>query len=103
MATTARIQPVVVEKNLLVRSTMNPDCRLIVPVSPSTWSCAPCHPISPASVTTNDGIPKKFTKNPWKAPITMPATSAAITAVTGDQPCGTLSTGLFFDDTATTE
>ena len=37
---------------------MNSSVRLIVPVPPSTHSSAPCQPIRPASVTTNDGIPK---------------------------------------------
>ena len=43
--------------------------RLIEPVSPSTKQCTPCQPSRPASVTTNDGMPKTVTMNPLKSPI----------------------------------
>ncbi len=68
--------------------------RLIEPVLPSTASCAPCHASRPASVTTNDGIPKKVTMNPLKRPISVPTRSPATIASAGSRPSFTLTTAI---------
>src|SRR5690349_1541729 len=57
-----------------------------VPVEPSTFSCAPCHVRSPASVTTNVGIASFVDTKPWNAPITTATSSAAPIAGTAPQP-----------------
>ena len=77
-----------------MRSVIRLSGRLIVPVSPSTASCTPCHPINPASVTTNEGIPNVVTMKPVKSPIAAPVASPATIASSGDHPCWTLSTAI---------
>jgi hypothetical protein len=66
----------------------------MVPVSPSTRSKAPCQAINPASVTTNDGMPKKVLKKPLINPIAVPASRPTRIASAGDQPCWTVSTAM---------
>src|SRR5690606_30238098 len=50
--------------------------RLMVPVGPSTHSCRPRKPISPARVTTNVGTPKRVNRKPYRNPIAAPTISA---------------------------
>ena len=52
-----------------------PGGRLTVPTSPSTNSSAPCQPMKPARVTTNDGRPTRVITRPWNAPMSAPAHS----------------------------
>jgi hypothetical protein len=68
--------------------------RLMVPVSPRTWSWAPNQVRRPASVTTNDGILNLVKKNPWKVPIAVPARMPAPIAGAVGHPCLTLSTAM---------
>ena len=65
-----------------------------VPVSPSTSSRAPFQPISPARVTTNDGIPNTVTKKPLKSPISTPTPRPAAIASQGSTPSLTVSTAI---------
>lgn len=46
----------------------------------------------PASVTTNDGMPKPVKSAPWTAPIAIPQTTPMAIARYGSQPCFTFST-----------
>ena len=64
----AMIQPTRREKNVPARPVIDGSVRLIVPVSPSTYSSAPCQASRPASVTTNDGMPKRVTDGALEAP-----------------------------------
>ena len=68
--------------------------RLTEPVSPSTHNNAPCQASRPASVTTNEGTPKRVTMRPLKAPIASPTPSPAKIPISGAQPCSTLSTAM---------
>ena len=53
-----------------------------MPRLPINSSTTPFQAISPASVTTNDGMPTLVNRMPWKAPIAAPAPSAATIATT---------------------
>jgi hypothetical protein len=88
----ATIQLTASDRNVLVRSVKKPGSRFTVPVSPSTLSCTPCQASRPARVTTKLGIPNFVEMKPWNIPIAVPHAIARRTAVTGDQPCLTLST-----------
>ena len=48
----------------------------ITPCVPSIWMITPFQASRPASVTTNDGTPRKATIEPCTAPITAPTSSA---------------------------
>ncbi len=50
-----------------------------ITITPSgiDFRTTPCQISKPASVTTNEGTPMSATTDPWKAPISMPATIAA--------------------------
>jgi hypothetical protein len=65
--------------------------RLMVPPRPSRNSISPSQPISPASVTTNDGMPSWVNMRPCSTPISAATPSPASTASTGGQCCLTYS------------
>ena len=65
---------------MLARPVIFESVMLIVPVLPRTWSCAPCHVSSPASVTTNEGIPNVVNSAPCRRPIAVPTTMPATIA-----------------------
>ena len=63
-----------------VRPVMVGSVMLTVPVSPSTLSRTPWNASRPASVTTNDGTPKRVETSPWNSPMADPATMPAAIA-----------------------
>ncbi|MGH3735167.1 MAG: hypothetical protein ACRDT6_06040 [Micromonosporaceae bacterium] len=65
--------------------------KLIVPSAPSTYSCRPIQPISPASVTTNDGTPILVTITPCSTPIRAHASTTAAIPTTSATPMRTVS------------
>lgn len=76
-----------VASQVSLRVATNPsNGRLIVPPLPSRYSISPCQPISPASVTTNDGMPSRVNIHPCSSPISAAPASATTIAASGFQP-----------------
>ena len=65
----------------LARPIMKSSWSTIVPRLPINSSTTPFQAISPASVTTNEGIPIFVMISPWKVPIAMPEPSASAIAI----------------------
>ena len=86
MHAAATSQPTTSEKNVPARLVMPGSVMLIVPSLPSTASSAPCHPSSPARVTTNEGIPSRVDKVPCSRPIVAPTARPARIAGHAPQP-----------------
>ena len=80
-ATAQRIHEVESGRKSLASPIRKSFCRTTVPRLPIRSSTTPFQAISPASVTTNDGMPIFVMSRPWKVPIAMPEPSARAIAI----------------------
>ncbi len=77
MTSTAMPMPVASSYDVPASPVIVPSLMFSVPVSPSTYSSAPCQVNRPARVTTNDGTPKPENNMPWTMPMVAPASTPA--------------------------